>query len=706
MIFQEEKEKLKNVLDFLEEEFCESRKELEELKTNFYGSKEEKLNAIYKKEFHLKTILASKEKPYFARLDFVDEECKKEILYIGKNGFRKSDKIIITDWRAPVSSLYYDSEIGISNYVAPDRTFLVNLLLKRQFEIENGSLINYYDVDLVSNDSLLQKYLNENNDSRLKSIVSTIQKEQNAVIRMPFNKNIIVQGVAGSGKTTVALHRIAYLVYNYKNVISEDKYLVIGPNKVFLKYIESVLPDLDVQSVKEYTYPDFVKTYLNEKIKVKSPSDTLSRYIKNEVPESLLSFKLSMEYKNMLDKYIHDYYETFYDSDISINGFKVIDKEIIKNELNEALKRFQDNISVAVTNLKKRLIKYVSDHKNKILVHFVDYSFKNNFNDEKKQELIAIKKEISSGCKKVISKHFKSIEKTTTKLYKDFILNILNYNIYDFKKLEELKINTLDYLNKGYFLYEDLASLIYIKYKTGDNKSCDPMRQVVLDEAQDYGMFDYYVLKKIFPNASFSIYGDMAQSIYEYRKIVDWNLLNKMIFNDFAHVINFNKSYRTTREIMSEADKVALGLNMSKSEMVIRKGSKVLYKDFSGIKKEDYICDRISYFKNKGYNTVAIICKNEDDLLCTSKKLKSKLNFSSIKGDEDLNNIDSKVILITNQLAKGLEFDAVIINDASENVYNSNSTIDLKLLYVALTRPLHELVVLYKNDLCHALKNS
>ena len=157
---------------------------------------------------------------------------------------------------------------------------------------------------------------------------------------------------------------------------------------------------------------------------------------------------------------------------------------------------------------------------------------------------------------------------------------------------------------------------------------------------------------------------------------------------------------------MSEADKVALGLNMSKSEMVIRKGSKVLYKDFSGIKKEDYICDRISYFKNKGYNTVAIICKNEDDLLCTSKKLKSKLNFSSIKGDEDLNNIDSKVILITNQLAKGLEFDAVIINDASENVYNSNSTIDLKLLYVALTRPLHELVVLYKNDLCHALKNS
>ena len=147
MIFQEEKEKLKNVLDFLEEEFCENRKELEELKTNFYGSKEEKLNAIYKKEFHLKTILASKEKPYFARLDFVDEECKKEVLYIGKNGFRKSDNIIITDWRAPVSSLYYDSEIGISNYVAPDRTFLVNLLLKRQFEIENGSLINYYDVD-------------------------------------------------------------------------------------------------------------------------------------------------------------------------------------------------------------------------------------------------------------------------------------------------------------------------------------------------------------------------------------------------------------------------------------------------------------------------------------------------------------------------------------------------------------------------------
>lgn len=184
----------------------------------------------------------------------------------------KNTDIIVTDWRAPISSLYYDAEVGKCGYEAPNGRINGEMLLKRQYEIEKGELQEYFDVDLVSNDGLLQKYLNDNNDARLKSIVSTIQKEQNDVIRKNLSDNIIVQGVAGSGKTTVALHRIAYLVYNYINSIKQNQYLVIGPNPVFLKYIKSVLPELDVDGVEQCTYEMFAKKYIDEDINI-NPSN-------------------------------------------------------------------------------------------------------------------------------------------------------------------------------------------------------------------------------------------------------------------------------------------------------------------------------------------------------------------------------------------------------------------------------------------------
>ena len=214
----------------------------------------------------MRLIYKNMDKPYFARIDFKrDNEKNLEKIYIGKVGVTDEENNIVTvDWRAPISSIYYDSNIGRTKYIAPEGICEGELLLKRQFNIENQKLISYQDVDTVANDELLKPYLSSSADNRLKNIVSTIQKEQNEIIREPLNKNIIVQGVAGSGKTTVALHRIAYLVYNYRDTVKPNQYLVIGPNKFFVSYISNVLPDLDVDNVNQLTYDELCKEYINE----------------------------------------------------------------------------------------------------------------------------------------------------------------------------------------------------------------------------------------------------------------------------------------------------------------------------------------------------------------------------------------------------------------------------------------------------------
>ena len=204
-------------------------------------------------------------KPYFARIDFYNDESSiKDVCYIGKIGVTDYDNNVITvDWRAPISSLYYDSNVGKASYASPEGTIYGELQLKRQYDIENSVLNSFNDVDTVSNDEILKPYLSVSADKRLKNIVATIQGEQNLIIRESITNNTIIQGVAGSGKTTVALHHIAYLVYNNRNLYEANQYMVIGPNKFFVDYISSILPDLDVDGVKQFDFVDFASNYLN-----------------------------------------------------------------------------------------------------------------------------------------------------------------------------------------------------------------------------------------------------------------------------------------------------------------------------------------------------------------------------------------------------------------------------------------------------------
>ena len=295
-------------------------KNLNELyKYNYDAMIEEK----FRLENEINSIEKAKLNPYFARIDFRSKS-NFDKCYIGKKGVTDYDNNVITvDWRAPISSLYYDSNIGECEYDAPEGIIKGNLLLKRQYTIENSKLINFNDVDTVSNDELLKPYLSVSAPNRLKNIVATIQSEQNKIIRESIGKNLVIQGVAGSGKTTVALHGIAYLVYNNRNLFKPGDFMVIGPNKFFVSYISNILPDLDVNGVTQNTLDELFLNYTKENFKINNSLDV----IKDK--DKIAHYKVSMDMKKNIDEYFKNI-KILPNDDFIVDGIKVLDKSFIK----------------------------------------------------------------------------------------------------------------------------------------------------------------------------------------------------------------------------------------------------------------------------------------------------------------------------------------------------------------------------------------
>ena len=711
-----EKNKLKDTLEIIKDILLYEKDDLDDLYNNFHGKREDLWRIVERKKIHINNLKASLEKPYFARVDFINEsDDQKHTIYIGKNGISKSANIVVTDWRAPISSLYYDAEIGKCSFDAPEGTISGEMTLKRQYEIEHGELLKYFDVDLVSNDALLQKYLNDNNDNRLKSIVSTIQKEQNEVIRKNFFDNLIVQGVAGSGKTTVALHRIAYLVYNYMNQINQNQYLVIGPNPVFIKYIKSVLPELDVSGVTQSTFELFAKEYVGGLININSSDKEVNDSISGKNHNDIDKFKSSLRYKDMIDKFIEIYFNAITYNDLKVGNFTVLDKNIIMNTFNEINRMSNTSLENKIELTIERLCKHIDEYNSSIISKYDDYTyeiFKNTEDIKERNKLRTTiakeREEIKKNCKATLRKYFSKAKVSPTKLYKLFISSIEDFNLYNYNNLKLLKKETLTNIRKDNYDFEDLSALMYIKCSISPDRKYSMLRHVVIDEAQDLGEFNFYTLKNILPNATFSIFGDLAQSIYDYRGIDNWEQVNSIMFNNDGEIVKFKKSYRTTAEIMNAADAVAESIDMEKSDLVVRHGSPVKYTDI-GIKEliPNYIIRKVEEYKQKGYKTIAIISKSDSMSQDINEELKENgLNIPNISINDDLTEDKYRICTISNQLAKGLEFDAVIINDASEKNYSSNNRLDMKLLYVAITRALHEIDIMYAGELTKPLQQN
>ena len=606
--------------------------------------------------------------------------------------------------------MYYDSNIGKASYEAPEGICSGNLLVKRQFEIEDSRLIKYQDVDTVSNDEILKPYLGSNVDNRLKNIISTIQFEQNDIIRENISKNIIIQGVAGSGKTTVALHRIAYLVYNNREKIKPEQYMVIGPNKFFVDYISNVLPDLDVNNVNQLTYIELCSNFINENIQLINEEKKLILSISNPEKVQYSKEKMSMRYKEALDKFIKEIDDNIISRNgIDIKGYTIIDANIIKTLYNSIENNIiYDSINKKIEKTKLLLKKYIEDNRDKILNSInLEYrkriknsSVQSKYDEIKKIEYI--EKELNKCCNTNIKKYFSNKIPKITDLYYEFLKNIEDYLIAPKEILSELKEN-IKYIKENSVEFEDLSALIYLGCKIIGVDNYKKYKQIAIDEAQDYGDFCFYVLKKMLPEASFSIFGDLAQSIYQYRGIRDWNDVVKSTFENNCQVKLLVKSYRTTTEIMNSANNITKFINLTSAEPVIRHGINVNYVEYQDLTEQiNYIINTIKEYKSKGYKSIAVICKDNNEINKISLYIKNKIDIINVINSET--KYDGGICIITSYLAKGLEFDAVIISNANEVSYSSKRAIDMKLLYVCMTRALHELKILYNGNIVEPLK--
>ena len=658
----------------------------------------------------LRRLGLAEDNPYFGRIDFLSDGSNEVTkIYVGKTNISNEyGEQITTDWRAPICSIYYDSNLGEVYYEAPIGIIKGELKLKRQIIIKDGELIDVLNTDLVNNDELLQPYLSVNADNKMKTIIASIQKEQNKIIRMPFNKNIIVQGVAGSGKTSVALHRIAYLVYNINEKVKSNQFLVIGPNKYFLDYISSILPELYTEPVEQNTYFDLVLKEIREKLTLINETDTFNLKNNPNISRKVQNYKSSLRYKNAISKFI----EYYINNGIVTEGFYIDNEEIFSKEEVRArlfssnashpnfnntceyfLERFKDNINDIYNDLNAKYRKV-----------YINLPKGNPTREEAIKKSNELYKTIKTDGIKLLKKYFKKINLSSTQIYKLFIENI---NLYDDtlseEEIQEIRSTTIPALNKKKVSFEDLPALMHIDDLL--NGTNNQYKHIVIDEAQDYGLFHFSILKDKYPNCTFSIYGDLAQSIYSYRSIEDWESVVREIFGDNCEILNLSKSYRTTIEITNNANKILDKMNLNIANPVIRHGEDISFNRDSVSNHYECLLNKIYNFLEKGYKTIAIICKTDKEAALINEKLQSLgLDNKLITSKET--NYKGGIFVITSALSKGLEFDAVIINDASNNVYNSESLTDMHLLYVACTRALHELDILYKNQLCEVLDYS
>lgn len=628
--------------------------------------KEESFNAANKK---LKELSVLVDTPYFGRTDFRQEnEEGIESIYIGRFGLTSQEEgdptAVIVDWRAPAAAAFYTGRLGKTEYFAPSGKVNIDVLLKRQFIIKNQKMIGMFDSAVDVKDEILQMVLSGNSSDKLKDIIMTIQKEQDDLIRQPKDGTIVINGVAGSGKTTIALHRAAYLLYNYRNSL-QDRVLILGPNNIFMEYISMVLPSLGEAGVNQSTFTEFAMTILKLE-NIMSFNEYMEKILNNDKNfiEDIL-YKDSKEYIKKLDDFIDEIESTYFSfHDVLFRKKCVISAseigEMYKNDYNymPAFRR--------VKKLKRIIFSRIHDARDEEF-RKIEKSYNDKISSLSSDQLELDKNQIDFERRIAIRDLIKDVidaKKCVTFLETPSIVDLYN------------KFND----NKT-LIYDDLAPILYIKIKLESIKLQNEIKYVVIDEAQDYSILQFIVIKEITKCSNMTIVGDSNQRIIP--------LGGKLPMDEIegSH-FNLSKSYRSTFEIMEYANKY---LTSKKIVPLVRNGKKPVEKLFHD--REDFIENLISdidSLKEKGYESIAVITRNSDETYKAASEIRKGEEFVSVI-DSDNETYKSGVAVLPVYFAKGLEFDAVIvIRNAEESIESEE---DRRLMYVMCTRALHELEV-------------
>lgn len=595
--------------------------------------------------------------PYFGRIDFREKKSGSRItpIYIGIHTFYDINKKrnLIYDWRAPISSMFYDHELGKASYISPIGEINGDISLKRQYRIRKGQMEYMIESSVTVHDDILQKELSSSADDKMKNIVTTIQREQNRIIRNENASALIIQGVAGSGKTSIALHRIAYLLYAQKGHISSKDILIISPNKVFADYISNVLPELGEETVPETSMEQILLGVLDNKYNYQNFFEQVTELLEKPAQQFIerIEYKASFDFISKLDRFIL-YMEKHYfkAKDVKLSKYVTIPATYIE----EQFRRFN---RYPMRQRFNAMTDYILEMMN------IQYSF-----TATTAEKNLLKKEI----KKMFAGN------NDIQVYKDFFEWVGKPEMFKSGKKHTLE-------------YADLAPLAYLHILLEGNFIQSHVKHLLVDEMQDYSPIQYKVIQKLYPCRK-TILGDTLQSVNPYGSSTA-NMIGK-IFST-GEIMKLCKSYRSTFEITSLAQKIQTNKEL---EPMMRHGDLPEVLQFSDAEEEvTAIIKLISTFRKSDYTSLGIICKTE----LQAKELAKRIQTHSIQNDifflSSMSSAYAKGIIITSaHMAKGLEFDEVIIPQADDKNYCS--AIDKSMLYVAITRAMHKLTFTHYNN--------
>ena len=592
---------------------------------------------VLSKRKYYKSLINIKDKPYFASFIYQDKEGNTYDIYMALTYLKDKDyDNILYDWRSPICSLFYDYEIGPCQYQVDDYIHEGKLLKKRQYIIENRNLMGVFDNSLNIDDELLQKVIAASDNEKMKNIVNTIQAEQNRIIRNLDDHNLIVQGIAGSGKTSVALHRIAFLLYRINNLRSNNV-LIFSPNKIFSEYISNVLPELGEANTLETTFSDYLSYFLKEYKCIESFPAFISKYYKGDKSElEIIKYKQSREIIKDLDHYI----------DYLTHNFNIT-KDITLDKINEVSKHELEFL------LKDKYSRFPLAERIEEAAKYLSLKYYGTPGKRKGPIRKLIKDSIN------ISLNIKD-------LYRDFFQS-------DFVKYK-LTIKSTQMID-----YADALLVAYLKGKLFGFPYNNYIKQVVIDEAQDYNYLQYMIIKELFKKADFTILGDVNQNInpyYQYESLLELS----EIFTD-SNYLELLKTYRSTKEIIEYTNQI---LNLDYVNAIKKSNHKdVLIRNVQD-SKQSLLSD--IHNLTTTYKSLAIITKEDSEALEVYNLLKDDLNISLLT--EDSKEFIKDLVVVPSYIAKGLEFDSVIIIDKDKS-FKQNKY----LYYVACTRAREELVI-------------
>ncbi|WP_039075508.1 RNA polymerase recycling motor HelD [Bacillus sp. MSP13] len=666
----------------------------------------------------LKRIHQLKASPYFGRIDFIETgEEQAEPIYIGLASCmdEKEEHFLIYDWRAPISSMYYNYSPGKAEYEVPGETIEGEMVLKRQFIIKNGALKAMFNTDMTIGDEMLQEVLSHQSDTQMKNIVSTIQKEQNQIIRNEKSKFLIVQGAAGSGKTSAALQRVAYLLYRHRGVIDAGQIVLFSPNFLFNSYVSSVLPELGEENMEQATFQEYIERRLGRTFQCESSFDQLEYCLAKSKEGGFLSrlsgitWKAGLSFQQFIDEYVSRLStEGMIFKNIVFRGQKLITKEHIQSYFYSLDQR--QSIPNRIEQTAKWLLSELNTFEKKErrkdwviqeaeLLDKEDYLdvykklqerkqfSESTFNDyQREQQLLAaiiVKKAFNPLKQAIRLLAFLDVKQLYLQLFSAW------GGTSQHEKTAPIGEQTRAAFAENQLLYEDAAPFLYLQDLIEGRKKNMKIKHLFIDEAQDYSPFQMAYMRSIFPAASMTVLGDINQSIYAHT-IHGPKRMDASFEAEPAEYVRLKRTYRSTRQIV-ELTKAILEDGEDIEPFNRNREMPLVFKS----EGHEDLCQKLTKemerLKKQGHETIAIICKTARQCIQAHANISEYIDARLIHKENQT--FQKGVCVIPVYLAKGIEFDAVLVYDASEEHYHTEH--DRRLLYTACTRAMHSLTVFY-----------